>query len=970
MNWIAAALLVGAATAGAQISPDARWLTLRTDHFNIRFTPELEHEARRAAVNAERAYTQLSDELVAPRGKIEIVISDNIDYTNGYATIFPYNTIVIFAHPPIDAVSLRNYSDWSQLVITHELTHIFHLDRGRGIWALGRNIFGRNPALFPNAQGPSWMTEGLAVYYESRLTGGGRLEGTFHDMVARGAASTGRIPALADLSRSTTRFPGGEVVYVYGSLLFDHLSRTRGPETIRTYIEESAKSLPFMRGRAVKKAFGVSFEKAWRQWSDSLLKITPRSLGAMPGWRDLTRDARVTFYPRWKGDTILASVTNGKESLALFAIQPDGRRSNIGRRNDIQGNIPLADGSILFAQPEYVNPYVIRTDLYLQKGSQQVRLTKGARLRTPDINAVGQIVAVQAVPGTSRLVLVSRDGKSIKPILASSATSQWAEPRWSPDGSRIAAVRITRGGTSAVLVLDSLGNLYGQTPETAAVSAAPSWSRDGRTIYFSSDREGGPQLYEWSVATAMLRRISSAVTGMLSPEPSPDGRNLASVLYTGKGYHLGVGPLATDSPVTPLSATMRKQACPQCVVEGARALLPIEESPAQVVAYSAMETLLPRYWQPVLYSSKADGTEWGMATSGSDVIGRHNYYAESTIQTRYHQFAGLFAYRYSGFGVPLLDLAIQQSWDRGSIFSRSTTRRVGRLDRRDQVASARLSFFRTRFRSLSQASLGVESEVRKYSTTPDSVLAKLSERYQGSRRYPAVAASVSWTNAQRPTLSISREDGFVLNANVRQRWRQGASGLSTRTVVGSAAAYKSLDLPGFAHHVIAARIAGGFADSRAISSLTVGGTSGSSLEYFPGYSIGDGSRTFGVRGFPPSVQRGIRAMAVSVEYRAPIAAPGRGVGWLPLFLDRVSADVFGDAGRAYCPAASLDSAEACNAADVDNPWIGSVGAELNLDTGIQRDVPFRFRLGVAVPVAAAPGRSKSGSFYLTAGTSF
>ena len=53
------------------------------------------------------------------------------------------------------------------MVMTHELTHIFHLDRSRGIWALGQRIFGRAPYFFLNGYAPAWLTEGLAVYYES-----------------------------------------------------------------------------------------------------------------------------------------------------------------------------------------------------------------------------------------------------------------------------------------------------------------------------------------------------------------------------------------------------------------------------------------------------------------------------------------------------------------------------------------------------------------------------------------------------------------------------------------------------------------------------------------------------------------------------------------------------------------------------------------------------------------------------------
>jgi len=185
---VAALFLCAARATGAQLPPNEDWHTIRTRHFRVHFTPPVEEEARRAAVNAERAYAELSTELVPPRGTIDLVVSDNVDFVNGYATPFPSNRIVVFAHPPTDASGLRNYDDWNALVVTHELTHIFHLDRSRGIWRFGQAIFGRNPLLFPNLYEPRWVLEGLAVYFESRLTGVGRLESSEHSMIARAAA--------------------------------------------------------------------------------------------------------------------------------------------------------------------------------------------------------------------------------------------------------------------------------------------------------------------------------------------------------------------------------------------------------------------------------------------------------------------------------------------------------------------------------------------------------------------------------------------------------------------------------------------------------------------------------------------------------------------------------------------------------------------------------------------------------------
>ncbi|MFL5577992.1 MAG: hypothetical protein ACJ79S_18720, partial [Gemmatimonadaceae bacterium] len=81
--------LLAAPAARAQLAPDADWRTLRTPHFAVHFTPPLEEAARRAAASAERAYAALAAELVPPRGTIELVVADNVDFSNGYATPLP-----------------------------------------------------------------------------------------------------------------------------------------------------------------------------------------------------------------------------------------------------------------------------------------------------------------------------------------------------------------------------------------------------------------------------------------------------------------------------------------------------------------------------------------------------------------------------------------------------------------------------------------------------------------------------------------------------------------------------------------------------------------------------------------------------------------------------------------------------------------------------------------------------------------
>ena len=964
--------------ASAQLPPNDDWHTLQTKHFRVHFTQQLEQEARRAAVNAERAYAALATELVPPRGTIDLVVSDNVDYVNGYATPFPSNRIVVFTHPPSNVSGLRSYDDWNSLVITHELAHIFHLDRARGIWRVGQAIFGRNPLLFPNAYEPSWVVEGLAVYFESRLTGYGRLEGTEHSMIARAAALANRVPTLQELAPGTSRFPGGEVVYIYGSLLFDYLSRTRGPGSIRDFVERGSKTpLPFLLTPISRGAFGMSFQTAWVKWRDSLVRemSTPREV--MPGWSQVTSAGRVALFPRWLGDTSLLYAGNkGREVPSAYQVSLSGKDRRIGRRNGTSPNVRLSDGGILFSQPDFLDPYHIRNDLYVQRGGVELRLTHGARLSAPDPRPDGEIVAVQDVPATTRLVRVSRDGRSIVPLTQTNLDVQWSDPRWSPDGSRIAAVMQSRG-RSQIAVLDADGKLIDTFGGSRSVNSGPSWSSDGRHIYFSSERGGSPQIYVADVSSfsPSVARVTDAATGVFSPEVSPDRTKLASILFSVDGYHIGVAPLteplklfAADS-----SVTSPRAGCSNCInlVEGLPPLGAADSSVAR--PYSPWRSLLPRYWLPVIESTTDDGTSFGVFTSGTDIVGRHDYSIQALRNNRFHENSAWLWYRYAGLGLPLLDFYATQNFSNSPLYEviGTDTIPVGSFIERSRIASLQATFIRPRFRDYTVASFGAEVEGIRYSTEPQTFLPQFSPFYGTPHTYPALIASAGWSNARRPALSISSEDGISASISGRQRWHRGSSGSSTRSVVGVTSAYKSLDLPGFAHHVIAIRGAGGISDARSPNRFSAGGLSGTALEVFPGVALGQQRRTFGVRGYPVSAERGIRAYSGTIEYRAPLTAPSRGFRFIPVFIDKTSLTLFGEEGRAFCPASAVIPDGVCRAEDVGNPIMRSVGAELNIDTGLQLDLQARLRLGVAFPLVNRErvGASRAHA-YATFGASF
>jgi hypothetical protein len=140
---LAGALGLAIAPAAAQgPPPDGDWDTFRTEHFRVTYQHGLEGLARHAAAVAERTHRILSEDLVRPpRGPIDLVVTDHVDFSNGFATPFTSNRIVVFARPPLGTPSLAFSRDWLELVVAHELVHIFHLEHAGPV---GRAIRGRS----------------------------------------------------------------------------------------------------------------------------------------------------------------------------------------------------------------------------------------------------------------------------------------------------------------------------------------------------------------------------------------------------------------------------------------------------------------------------------------------------------------------------------------------------------------------------------------------------------------------------------------------------------------------------------------------------------------------------------------------------------------------------------------------------------------------------------------------------------
>jgi TolB protein len=142
-------------------------------------------------------------------------------------------------------------------------------------------------------------------------------------------------------------------------------------------------------------------------------------------------------------------------------------------------------------------------------------------------------------PDANRLAYVSFEGGSSGIYVQELATGRRqlvsshpginGAPAWSPDGQRLAMTLSMGESNLDIYVLNPATNDLRRLTRNPAIDTEASWSPDGETIYFTSDRAGGPQIYAVPVAGGSPRRVTFEGSYNARPRVSPDERSMAVV---------------------------------------------------------------------------------------------------------------------------------------------------------------------------------------------------------------------------------------------------------------------------------------------------------------------------------------------------------------------------------------------------------------------------------------------------------
>jgi hypothetical protein len=545
-----AAFLCGAAR-GASFDPALTWRTLDTPHFRVTFHGGEEQLAEEASLVLESVWAEMTTELDhEPRRKVEVVLVDNTDSANGYAMTVPINTIVIYVTAPEDGSSLSLYERWDDAILTHEFSHILHLDTTEGFVRAVRAVLGR--IISTNNISPGWIIEGQATFQETRNTNAGRGRAPITDMLKRVATLEDDFPPLGNLDGYQSDPPGGNLRYIFGQDFMQFISDRTGTNVWTDWNHVYGGWIPYWLPS--HRVFGKSFVRLYREWRAELVTRYARQRAAVEAqglttFELLTDDEDQCAAPSFSpdGHHLVWSCSDPRKGSAIWSMALEPGQSVADGEPEIEiekffaSHVAWRPDSRAFAYStsHIVSRFNLYNDVYLFTlgGDGTKALTTGKRARDPEFSPTGdQLLVVLNETQDNQLARFTIDQRLV-PLTDYHDHTQLSTPRFSPDG-RFLAMSVWSRGRRDLWLYTPDGRPYRQLTADSALDITPTWSNDGGTLYFASDRSGIFNVYAIDVGTDRLWQVTNVLGGAFQPTVSPDGRELVFESYNHTGQDI------------------------------------------------------------------------------------------------------------------------------------------------------------------------------------------------------------------------------------------------------------------------------------------------------------------------------------------------------------------------------------------------------------------------------------------------
>ena len=541
------------------------WHTLETEHFIVDYQTGAERTAREIAYIAESIYKPVTDMYHhIPDQKVEFIVRDHDDYSNGGAIFFE-NRIIIWASA-MD-FELRGTHPWLWNVITHEFTHIVQIQAsmkfGRKLMNFYVQYLGyekeRRPDVlygYPNViisypiSGflvPPWFAEGTAQYNNPALQYD--YWDTHRDMILRMYMLEGKQLSWEEMGMFEKTGLGDESVYNSGFSLVDYIGRKYGNEKLEDITRHLGDVSRMTIDGAIEAALHKTGKELYEEWKEEKIRayqsVADSLKGTLVNGRIIEPEGFGNLSSAFSPDgKTIAYVSNKNQdfaslsSLYLYDLKTGTSKMVV---SGVYSPVSFSpDGTYLYyAKITRNNPHwsaygdIYRYDLRKEK---EERLTKSLRALDPKLSADGKsIVFTSSKDGTRNMNICDADGKNIRRLTHFTNGEQAYTPVWSPDGRKIAFGYSLQHNQSLALI-DSNGSNF-RLLTSKADARNPFFAPDGSSLYFSWDRTGIFNIYARSLSSDSCRQVTNVLGGAFFPSVD-SAHNVAYATYTSTGYKL------------------------------------------------------------------------------------------------------------------------------------------------------------------------------------------------------------------------------------------------------------------------------------------------------------------------------------------------------------------------------------------------------------------------------------------------
>jgi hypothetical protein len=536
--FVAALILSHGASAGF-FNGKVKFYTIKTPHFYIHFSEGLGPIAEEFRAVTENVYDRMTARMEwKPARRTHVVLTDKSDTSNGVASVLPDNTILLYTAMPTPDSTLDHYRDYYEYLVTHEFTHILHIDQHNRTASPPRVVMGKIVA--PNGATPGWMREGMAVYEESLLDPNfGRNHSDYTEMFVRTAFYEEKFPRLDQIAGLTAHPPGGLGPYVYGGRFFDWLAKTYGEDRMYQYQKEYASGMwLYSLNNKARRVYGKSFYKLWQEFKADLgakyaaekdrlngigltaLSDVVRNKDAVSGYTPGPGGAYAYFQSGLDdAPHIVVRGAGGAEHpikrrvFGQMAFSRDGKYLAFGSLSSVEKKTSLAE-------TYYYDVAKRRLFRVYEPGFEK----KSMHVMDPDFSPADGgnrwMVMVRDNKNTDQLYVYDTLERRGYVITDAAPKTRFSNPRYSPDGTMIAVSRKDPdSGHRDIIVYNHIGRELARVTNDSKIDMQPAFSGDGAKIYYSSSRTGVFNVFAYDLGTGAIDQVTNVLTGVFQPMP-------------------------------------------------------------------------------------------------------------------------------------------------------------------------------------------------------------------------------------------------------------------------------------------------------------------------------------------------------------------------------------------------------------------------------------------------------------------